>query len=227
MINNLTSSVQPSELYTFAQAIEFVFKKKFMDFYCLTIAKVLSVNDNKTLVIQPLINFKLADGTSQIPPQISNVPFGIIAGGNSAIIIPYAENDIVLVGFIDREFNALKQDNTTAITPELIRMHNIADAFVIMNWGNGKTPTTVIRMDDRNGINITSSNNINIQTNGGGIDITSSKDVNITSNGTGGVNIIAPKVTCATSQTGLTNATPVVLTANGATFSTVLYAEGS
>lgn len=168
-MSNYQTSRTPNDILTISSAIEFVLTKRFLDVQTMTIGKVLAVNEaQKTLTVQSLINYKLADGTGENPPVLYDVPYGVIQGGKAAIIIHYAVNDIVLIGFVYRSIDELKgqiadiKTRTNFVNTKLLRNHSIMDAFVIMNWGKGNTPTTYIDLSDSNGINIQSDQTINI-----------------------------------------------------------------
>jgi hypothetical protein len=179
----VSTTNQPSSILTMSQALDFAFNKKFMDFYCLTIAKVVTVNNQDTLTVQSLINYKLADDTGLAPPKLFDVPRGIIMGGDAGIIIEYAVGDVVLVGFIDRQIDALKQTNPTNITPQLNRLHDVADAFVIMNWSYGKLPSVFVKVTN-SGIELNSNGQpLNINSAGGNVTVNAGNgDVNVNSN---------------------------------------------
>ena len=171
MANKLLTSNTASTSFDAAATLQFLLTKNNLNFNCLAIAQVIAVETNGLLTVKSLTNYKLVDNTPIDPPEIYDVPFGMIRGGNCGIIIQYKVGDIVLVGFIDREITSLKYDkdgNPIPIkqyTPAIIRNHNIADAFVIMSWGNlanTSMPSTYISMNDSDGIKISSNNPINI-----------------------------------------------------------------
>jgi len=179
----VSTTNQPSSITTMAQALDFAFSKKFMDFCCFTIAKVVNADNQDNLTVESLINYKLADGTGLTPPKIFNVPKGIIMGGGAGIIIEYAVNDVVLVGFIDRQIDALKQTNPPNITPQLNRLHDVADAFVIMSWSYGQLPSVYVKVTS-DVIELNSNGQpINIISNGGDITVNARNgDLNVTGN---------------------------------------------
>ena len=198
-MDKLVTSRNPSQEMTMAQAIEFVLQKKFMDLCTMTLAQILAVNNDNTLTVKSLLNYKSVSGQPITPPSIFNVPQGAIQGGNAGFITEYQVGDNVLVGFIQRDITSLKTTSTQT-TPQLNRMHNIADAFVICYWGSA--PSIFVKCTSA-GIEITAPNlpvNINAQTatiTANEVDINSS---NINLGSTGGVALLTTKSVINDSQ---------------------------
>ena len=116
-------------------------------------AKIFAINDDGTFDIQPLINILNASSVPSAPPNIYNVPAGIIQGGNAGLIITYQVSDTVLVSCSQRDISAIKKTWTQG-NPASYRKFNLADAIIIMQLNN-TLPTIYVKIDSA-GITINS-----------------------------------------------------------------------
>ena len=101
-------------------------------------------NTTKRLTVISLINGVDSQGNAITPPQIYDVPYGTMRGGNAGLITQYKKGDNVIIGFCQRQIESTKRTGA-ASTPTLTRFHDLADAVVLAHWGNDD-PTIYIKI---------------------------------------------------------------------------------
>ena len=116
--------------------MEFYKTKLLQNINTIILGKVLVINSTtKRLIVQSLINGVDSQGNTITPPQIYDVPYGTMRGGNAGLITQYRDGDNVIIGFCQRQIESTKRTSTSS-TPSLTRFHNLADAIVLAHWGN-------------------------------------------------------------------------------------------
>jgi hypothetical protein len=109
--------------------------------------------------IQPAIDQMVADGSNEPHGIITNVPYFRLQGGNNAVIIDPAVNDIGIALFSSRDISLVKA-NRAAAPAGSMRRYDFSDALYIGGILNG-TPTQYIKFDS-SGIAIFSPTAVNI-----------------------------------------------------------------
>lgn len=110
-------------------------------------AKILSVNDDSTLLVQPIMR---TASTTQVydAPQIDDVPTLKFQGGNAGIIIEYKAGDLVLIGVCQRDMTNVFVDMTSDLqSPMSNRKFCLTDAVVLSKLAK-TPPTTYIKITD-------------------------------------------------------------------------------
>lgn len=105
--------------------------------------KILSIENNRASV-QSIINMLDAQGNPLAYPIIHDVPIIQIVGGNAGIIIEYVVNDIVAVGFSQRDISTIKSTWATG-NPGSYRKFSLADAIIIGKLSN-ELPTVHVKI---------------------------------------------------------------------------------
>ncbi len=98
---------------------------------CAQIARILAVDTaNLRLTVLPLN--KIFDGTEYVEhPQLINVPYIILSGGGSSVLLPVNVDDLCLLIFCDNSIdNTLLSDE--ASDPANNNMHSINDGIAIV-----------------------------------------------------------------------------------------------
>ena len=152
-----------------------------------------------TVNVTPLVN--MVDGQGNAIPHgiIYTLPYLRLQGGQNAIIIDPAINDIGLCVFADQDISTVKATLAAAI-PATHRRNDWADGLYLGGMLNG-TPTQYLEF---------SSTGINVVTPG---DLVMSVSGNLTANVTGTATIAAPTVDINASSAA--NVTTPTMTVNG------------
>lgn len=95
------------------------------------VIRVISDLQGSQIDVQPSINFKGYDGTTQERSTILNVPVVFPCSSTSAITFPLNPGDPVLLIFSQRGLDAWKSGNGYPSTPTDYRMHAVQDCFAI------------------------------------------------------------------------------------------------
>lgn len=189
MADYFNSSTDLSTYTTSTGSQKFFLSKRIQQINTIILAEVLSVdNSSKRLSVKSLINGVATDKTPIDPPIIYNVPYGSVRGGSAGIITEFKPGDTVIVGFCQRQIDAVKRTGARS-TPNLLRFHALNDAVVLSHWSNND-PNIFIKVTD---------DGIEIQGVGQPIQITTTGDVTINSknvniNATEKVTITAPEI---------------------------------
>ena len=132
----LHSSQNLNDSLSLTDALEFFILKKLLHIHTLTLAKIISINENKTrMTVQSLINNVSNDNMPHSAPLVYDVPCCSMRGGNAGLIIEYEINDNVLIGYCERQIDSIKRTQC-AQTPSLIQTHSLEDAIIIAHWSN-------------------------------------------------------------------------------------------
>ena len=152
-----------------------------------------------TVNVTPLVN--MVDGNGNAIPHgiIYTLPYLRVQGGQNAVIIDPAINDIGLCVFADQDISTVKATLAAAI-PATHRRNDWADGLYLGGMLNG-TPTQYLEF---------SSTGINVVTPG---DLVMSVSGNLTANVTGTATIAAPTVDINASSAA--NVTTPTMTVNG------------
>ncbi len=127
--------------------IEYAVNQSLIKVNTILPAKVLSVNDDSTLLIQPIMR---TASTTQVydAPLIDNVPTLKWQGGSAGIIIEYKADDLVLIGACQRDMtNVFESMSSDLKSPMSNRKFCLADAVVLSKLSK-TPPTTYIKITD-------------------------------------------------------------------------------
>lgn len=142
-----SSSQNINDSLSLTDALEFFVLKKLLKVHTLTLAKVISVNENKTrMKVQSLINNVSNDNKPIAAPFSYDVPCGSMRGGNAGLITEYQPGDNVLIGYCERQIDAVKRTQS-AQTPSLMQTHALEDAIIIAHWSN-TPPSVYVKITD-------------------------------------------------------------------------------
>lgn len=166
MINNTT--MRPNVAYSETNTLNYAINQSLLNVNTILPCKILEINNDNTYNIQSIINYVDASGNAVIPAIISSVPATQKRGGNAGIIIQYAVNDIVAVGFCQRDISLIKSNWQTDM-PNSLRKFSLADG-IILDYLSNDTPVIYISITST-GISIV-SNNQPVTVNSGNADIT-------------------------------------------------------
>lgn len=157
---------------TMTDALEFFVSKKFQQINTIILGTVIDVDiPNKRLVVKSLINGVNSQNAPINPPNIYDVPYGAVRGGNAGIITHFVPGDNVIIGFCQRQIDATKNTGNSS-TPSLFRFFSLQDAVVLSHWSNNE-PTIYLKITD---------DEITIQATNKPITISSTGDVTVNSN---------------------------------------------
>lgn len=135
---------------------EFV-QSKMLDFHTSFPAKIIAVNDDNTVDVQPLIKTRLVDDSQRDYSVIYNVRDAINSGsyGDAYITFPISVGDLVWVMISERDtYNLMKSDGSEAKDSLTLETHDLSDAFCFPCFF---TDTNKIPRDNKN-INIKNGN---------------------------------------------------------------------
>jgi hypothetical protein len=143
----LNSSRKITDDLSLTDALEFFMLKKMLGLHTLTLAEVLEVNSDKSrMTVQSLINNVDNNDRSAPAPQIYDVPCVMMRGGNAGLITEYKKDDKVLIGYCERQIDAVKRTEARQ-TPALFRSHALEDAIIIGHWSN-TLPSIYVKITD-------------------------------------------------------------------------------
>ncbi len=170
-------------------ALDFALSKLMMNTQTLTLGKIIEVNNN-LLTVQSLINYKDVDGNGLTPPKTFNVLFGKMQGGIAGLIIEPAKDDLVLIGYCQRDISETKKTGRQS-TPKSNRTHALEDAYVINCW-NLQPPMIYVKIT-KDSIEIQAQNKpISINTSGNATVIANTTTINgnVVLGGAGGAKVL-------------------------------------
>ena len=113
--------ITPNVKYNSFNQLKYLIKQEIMAINTLKVCQVVKVNNDNTLNIKPMV-CRLDTNLEPIEPVvIKDVPILRVQGGTGGFQIVYKVGDIVLVGFCDRDTNAVKrskkQSAPSTLTP--------------------------------------------------------------------------------------------------------------
>lgn len=113
--------ITPNVKYNPFNQLKYLIKQEIMAINTLKVCQVVKVNEDNTLNIKPMV-CRLDTNLEPIEPVvIKDVPILRVQGGTGGFQIVYKVGDIVLVGFCDRDTNAVKrskkQSAPSTLTP--------------------------------------------------------------------------------------------------------------
>ncbi len=197
MPNAVSSTLAPSNRNSPINQLDYAIQSRLYDINTMLPCEVMAVrtsSDGTNLYdVQSLLNPRDPKGQPAvdangipIPRSImTNVTAGIIAGGVSAIIVPYAVGDKVWVSFCQRDITNSVGAKFRPVTPASARSLSLCDGVIKCHIDNlsPTTYTTVIKFAPDGTLSITT---------------TSDKDLNITSGKDINVNVTGKAVVTAT-----------------------------
>lgn len=116
---------------TLEEAVEAILGSVLSQMYTAMPCRVIRVNENNTVDVQPLINAVTPQGAARERPILLGVPLQQPASGTSAINIPIHEEDTVLCVFSMRGMDAFKAGDGKPAAPTDFRMFDKRDAIAI------------------------------------------------------------------------------------------------
>ncbi len=148
----LTRDVFNSE----GNTINYAIAQKMLLINSIMICQVISYDTEKrTCNVVSILNGIMATGTPIAPPTQYEVPIMDIAGNGCGIEIEYAANDIVIVGYNQRDFTGLKNlwnndpgepiATSVNFNPNSYRQFNLADGVILGRLSN-VAPTIKIKL---------------------------------------------------------------------------------
>jgi len=121
-------------------AINYAIAQKMLQLNTIALCIVQSYNPiNRTCVINNLLTTLNINASPSQPVTQYNVPIADIAGNGAGVEIEYAEGDIVLVGYCNRDIsniiNYLQQSNnitaSQTFNPNSYRTFNLSDGIIL------------------------------------------------------------------------------------------------
>lgn len=118
--NKAYSNINPDVKYNSFNQLKYLIKQEIMNINTLKICQVVKVNNDGTLNIKNMVCHLDAKLEPIEPVIIKNVPILRTQGGTSGFQIAYNVGDIVLVGFCDRDIQAVKRSKAQAAPSTLL-----------------------------------------------------------------------------------------------------------
>lgn len=118
--NTAYTTITPNVKYNSFNQLKYLIKQEIMGINTLKVCQVVKVNADNTLNIKNMV-CRLDAQMKPIEPIVwENVPILRTQGGTSGFQIAYNVGDIVLVGFCDRDYNAVKRSKAQAAPSTLL-----------------------------------------------------------------------------------------------------------
>ena len=155
MPTTINTNYRTEEGYNNANVINKAIDSKLLNMNISLPCEILSINDDGTYNIQPIVNNLDIVGNPIIPNIIYDVPTSMEVGGNAGLIVEFEEKDIVLVVFCQRDITNIKH-NWSQGNPNSLRKFNLNDAIIVKKLSNTQ-PTIFIKIT-KDGIEINSNN---------------------------------------------------------------------
>lgn len=225
MVKPVSSTLSPSNRNGAINQLDYAIQSRIYDLNTMLPCEILTIysgdNGNNLYDVKSLLNPRDAkgrpavdeNGTPISPPTIPRVTASIIAGGISAIIIPYAVGDKVWVSFCQRDITNAIGAKFQTTTPASARALSLCDGVIKCHIDN-KEPdsyTTFIKFmpDGTLSITVTDGKPMNFKASTFNFD----GDVNITGSTTmqDGVDVTGGLTTDTASIGGINFATHVHL----------------
>lgn len=189
MVDTLNATRDLNSDLSLTDALDFFKTKIYQSINTIILGTVIDVDlANKRLVVKSLINGVNSKNAPINPPNIYDVPYGAVRGGNAGIITHFVQGDNVIIGFCQRQIDTTKSTSSSS-TPTLYRYFSLQDAVVLSHWSNNE-PTIFLKITDDE-ITIQATNKpISITTTGN----TTINANNATINATGLAKIQAPSI---------------------------------
>lgn len=236
MVKPVSSTLSPSSRNGAVNQLDYAIQSRIYDLNTMLPCEILAIysddNGNNLYDVKSLLNPRDAKGRPAVdengipisPPTIPRVTASIIAGGVSAIIIPYAVGDKVWVSFCQRDITNAIGAKFQTTTPASARYLSLCDGVIKCHIDN-KDPdsyTTFIKFDLDGTLSIVTASDkpINVES-GGDININATNAtvmadrVDINSGninlGAGGVGILNANTQFTVTAMGGTDVIPVTI----------------
>jgi hypothetical protein len=135
MIQSTKTNWTPDVDYTESNQIQFAMQQMLMGLNTAMLAKVICVNSDSTLDVQPLTNYLDVDKSPITPNPIYNIPYGKLFGNGAGIITEYGDGDTVLILCCQRDITITKKTLAQS-NPDSFRKFDANDAIVLLNLSN-------------------------------------------------------------------------------------------
>ena len=118
--NKAFSNISPNVKYNSFNQLKYLIKQEIMGINTLKVCQVVKVNADNTLNVKNMVSRLDAKLEPIEPVVIKNVPILRTQGGTSGFQIAYNVGDIVLVGFCDRDIQAVKRSKAQSAPSTLL-----------------------------------------------------------------------------------------------------------
>ena len=117
--------------YSDANTLQYIINQAIRNINTILPCKIVAVDNTKFIyTLEVLINFLDTGGEPIAPPNLFSIPILHNCGNNAGVIIEYAINDIVLVGFSQRDITNFKTTHAQS-NPATYRIYDLADAIIL------------------------------------------------------------------------------------------------
>lgn len=196
-LDNIKSTLSQQHLSSLTNALDYAISQRLMMINTMLPCKVIAVNapdhpDTQlaSLDVQPIVNMLDASGKPIAYPIIYEVPIIFQQGGNAGIIIEYQGDDLVWVGFAQRDMSnksyatsSSPKSSPTLVNPATNRMFSLSDGVVLGSYSS-KAPEVMVKVTSKGidikgkdkPVNVTTSGDISISTTSGAVKVNSANN---------------------------------------------------